>query len=188
MDWLLDITLMECLTLIAICVGPLFGVYVARTLRESDNGRERRLRIFKTLMATRATTLSALHVESLNCIDLEFCHRKKDRDVREAWRLYLSHLGEQVSDSDSSRWNDKSRDLLADLLCKMAQSLGYEEFDKAHIKESAYYPRGHLREADEQMLGRHLLLDVLEGKRPLLISIIQPPVNSGGSAAPLGRP
>ena len=50
----------------------------------SKSTYQRKLDIFKTLMATRATPLARTHVESLNRIDIEFTGIK-EKKVREAW-------------------------------------------------------------------------------------------------------
>lgn len=63
----------------------------------------------------------------------------------------------------------KRIDLLVELLYRMAQVLNYD-FDKTHIKTSAYSPMVHGVTEDEQKALRQGLLEVLEGKRQIPIS------------------
>ncbi|MDE2314976.1 MAG: hypothetical protein KGK06_01085, partial [Xanthomonadaceae bacterium] len=60
------------LTIAAVLLSPLIAVQVTRYLDNKKEVRERQLWIFKTLMATRASSMSPHHVEALNRIDLEF--------------------------------------------------------------------------------------------------------------------
>ena len=64
MEWLL--------TIVAIVFGPFLGIWVHGKLEDQKTTSQRKLDIFKTLMATRATPLARVHVESLNRIDIEF--------------------------------------------------------------------------------------------------------------------
>ena len=79
----------------AVFIGPIVAVRLTRYLDNKKEARERRLWIFKTLMATRATTLSPHHIEALNRIDLEFDGKSLgDREVIDAWKAYLDLLGD----------------------------------------------------------------------------------------------
>jgi hypothetical protein len=72
-DWLI---------IVATLVGPIVAVQVTRHLDKQKETRDRKLIIFKTLMATRQYNLSMEHVQSLNSIDLEFSSKKKsEKDV-----------------------------------------------------------------------------------------------------------
>ena len=170
------ITMVEWLTLIAVFTGPVVGVWLASVIRKVDNKRERQRQIFKTLMATRATTLSVDHVQALNRIELEF-NGRGDKEVQGAWRLYHAHLSNVPSSTNQplgEQWSKKSEDLRADLLFSMAQRLGYGDIDKAQIIQSAYYPEGHGRDAFEQATGRRLILEILSGEKALPVKITQP--------------
>ncbi|GAI89978.1 unnamed protein product, partial [marine sediment metagenome] len=121
------------------------------------------------LMKTRATPLSPSHVEALNTIDIEF-HKKKE--VVEAWKLLLDnfeHYPQNTTEQDYKAKLDasrkKSEELLADLLYKMAKELKYD-FDKVHLKRSAYIPRGHAElEIDQFILHRAGIGQMLQKKQ-----------------------
>ena len=85
--------LMEILVLIAIVGGPFLGIWAQGKLDEKRQAKERKLDIFKTLMATRATPLSPEHVRALNRIDLEF-NGGKEKEVQSAWNALVTHFGE----------------------------------------------------------------------------------------------
>lgn len=75
------------LMIIAVLVGPIIAVQLTRY---RDNLKERKLAIFKVLMATRAYNVSWTHVEALNRIDLEFDHNnRKEKAVIAAWKEYI---------------------------------------------------------------------------------------------------
>ncbi len=66
------ITIADWFMIGAVFLGPIVAVQLTRYLDNKKEIRERKLWVFKTLMATRASALSPHHVEALNRIDLEF--------------------------------------------------------------------------------------------------------------------
>lgn len=158
-------TIADWLMIAAVFLGPVVAVRLTRYLDNQKEIRERKVNIFKTLMATRAYTVSWAHVEALNRIDLEFDkNNKKERDVIDAWKEYLDLLNNSTIPID--QWGVKRVDLLVELLHKMARVLNYD-FDKTHIKNSSYSPRAHGETEDEQASLRRGLIEVLVGNRPL---------------------
>ena len=86
-------TLTEALLITATALSPLIAVQVTRYLDDRKEVRGRKLKVFKTLMATRAYSLSAAHVEALNTIDLEFSpKRRAEKATLDVWQQYLDHL------------------------------------------------------------------------------------------------
>ncbi|MGP9688126.1 DUF6680 family protein [Psychrobacter sp. AOP22-C1-C5] len=158
-DWLM---------IFAVLFGPIIAVQLTRYLDRIKEIRERKLNIFKTLMATRAYNVSWAHVEALNRIDLEFDHNnKKEKAVIAAWKEYLDLLSN--SSISSEQWSIRRVDLMVELLYKMANVLDYD-FDKTHIKNSFYSPIAHGATEEEQAALRRGLLEVLEGTRQIPIS------------------
>ena len=156
-------TIADWLMITAVLLGPIIAVQLTRYLDNKKEIRERKLWIFKTLMATRASALSPHHVEALNRIDLEFDSKnKKDRAVIEAWKAYLDLLGDTKIPQE--QWSVRRVDLLVELLHRMAQVLDYE-FDKTHIKNSSYYPRGYGELEEDQAAIRRGVKELVEGKR-----------------------
>lgn len=118
-------TIADWLTSSAILLDPIIAVQLARYLDNQKEERERKLQVFKALMATRAYTVSWDHVVALNRIDLEFDKdNKKEKAVIEAWKTYLDLLGDK--NMLPEQWAVKRIDLLVELLHKMAQVLDYD--------------------------------------------------------------
>ena len=161
-------TIADLFMIFAVLTGPIIAVQLTRYLDRIKEIRERKLNIFKTLMATRAYNVSWAHVEALNRIDLEFDHNnKKEKAVIAAWKEYLDLLSN--SSISSEQWGIRRVDLMVELLYKMADVLDYD-FDKTHIKNSFYSPIAHGVTEEEQASLRRGLLEVLEGKRQIPIS------------------
>lgn len=158
-------TIADALIILATLGGPVIAVQVTRYLDDRKEERGRKLQVFKTLMATRAYTLSPVHVEALNRIDLEFSGDKKsERKVIEVWRQYLDLLGDKSLSPE--QWGIKRVELLVELLYAMGQSLDYD-FDKTQIKNATYSPVAHGRIEEEQQAIRTQTLELLQGKRVL---------------------
>ena len=157
--------IMDFLVLSAIVGGPFLGIWVHGKLDARKQAYKRRLDIFKTLMTTRATPLSAQHVEALNRIDIEFIGGE-GKKVRGAWKILLHHFdnapvappipridaSQQEQDaygeafrqySDNvGRWVRHGDDLRTNLLMQMGASFQYD-FDEVQIRRAAYSPKLH---------------------------------------------
>lgn len=158
-------SLTDILMIFAVLTGPIIAVRLTRYLDAQREVRERKLLIFKTLMATRAYNVSWAHVEALNRIDLEFDKRRpKERAVIEAWKEYHDLLGNQSISPD--QWAVRRVDLIVEVLHKMALVLEYD-FDKTHIKNSSYSPRIHGETEATNAELRKGLIDLLNGKREI---------------------
>src|SRR4030095_15191097 len=97
-----------------VLAGPILAVQAQKWLEIRREERGRKLQIFKTLMATRATALNPLHIEALNLIDVEFSTKKKsDRSVINAWKVYLDHLANSNrKEQNAAAWVEQSHQLL----------------------------------------------------------------------------
>lgn len=162
--------IVDWITIAAIFVGPIVAVQLTRYLDDRREVRDRKLQVFKSLMATRAYTVSWTHVEALNRIDLEFDKRKKkERAVLDAWKAYLDLLSNDKFPFD--QWNVKRVDLLVELLHSMAIVLDYD-FDKTQIKNSSYSPRAHGDIEAQQAAMRKGTIELLEGKRSIPVYVM----------------
>ena len=166
-------SLTDILMVLATALSPVIAVQVTRYLDDKNEERGRKLQVFKTLMATRAYTLSPAHVEALNRIDLEFSTKRSgEKAVLDVWQQYLDHLGSKTLEGQP--WADKRVDLLVDLLHAMGLTLGYD-FNKTQIKNGTYSPTAHGRIESEQERLRQLLLELLEGKRVIPMHVTNLP-------------
>lgn len=172
-------TASDWLTLLAIVLGPVLAVQAAEFLNRRRASRERKLHIFRTLMSTRGANMAPAHVDALNVIDIEFQgRRKKDREVVEAWKMYLDHLNDRNYPRET--WGARRVELFIALLYKMALRLGYS-FDQSHLKNTSYFPEGYGMTMFEQQAIRKAVLDVLSGRSAIPMSIVGV---SGGGATP----
>ncbi len=167
----------------AVYVAPQKAFEAQWNLQLRDAARERRLQVFRTLMATRGNILNYRHVEALNLIDVEFSE-ESEKDVRDAWKLYLDHLNayvvEPTHEPDEAKLKvlqnqreERRRDLLAELLKKMGVQVGYG-VDFTYLKGRAYYPVGHGNMVEEESAVRRGLIDMLWKGRPLMVRNIIP--------------
>ena len=172
-------TIADWLMIAAVLLGPIVAVRLTRYLDNNKEIRERKLWVFKTLMATRAYTLSPNHVEALNRIDLEFDpDRRDEKQVLDAWKGYLDLLGDKSLSPE--QWNVKRVDLLVELLFHMGHALDYD-FDKTQIKNGTYSPIAHGRIEEQQEQIRQGVIDLMQGKRVLpmfLTNIPSPPTDT----------
>jgi hypothetical protein len=169
-------SLTDILMISATALSTLIAVQVTRYLDDKNEERDRKLRVFKTLMATRAYNISPAHVEALHSIDLEFNSRKPmEKAVLDVWQQYLDHLGQ--TQMEPTQWNLRRVDLLVDLLYAVDKSVGYD-FNKTQIKNGTYSPTAHGRIEDEQSRIRAMTLELLEGRRELPMKINNVPLDA----------
>ena len=160
----------------AVLCGPVLAVQAQKWIETAREKRNRRLNVFKRLMATRGAVLSPAHVEALNMIDLEFGGRgKRNEKVRATWKEYLDHLCNLSEDPEQQRqqlpiWTERKDVLLAELLHEMGSAVGYK-FDKVQIRRGIYAPRGHANWELETQLLRRFLIELLAGQRTLPLDV-----------------
>jgi|RhiMetdeSRZDD1v2_1073273.scaffolds.fasta_scaffold07421_14 hypothetical protein len=108
-EWLMWLVIFATLT------GPVLAVQTQKFIERLRDKRQRKLRIFHTLMATRAARVSPGHVEALNMIDIVFYGSKqKEKRILESWKIYqdhLNHLGENPTTEELNAWSRKGDDL-----------------------------------------------------------------------------
>jgi len=166
------------LLIVATVSGPVLAVQVQKWVENWKQSKERRERIFKTLMATRAIRLGADHVGALNLIDIEFHDKSGQKKVRTAWKAYRTHLGEAVPEDKAREavFSATREDLFTDLLYEMGVSLGYD-FDKTEIKKSGYGTVYQSNvEADAEIIRKGLAA-ILSGKAAFPMSVVDFPAD-----------
>jgi hypothetical protein len=174
--------LKDWLVVLATLLSPLVAIQIAALLNRRSQVREEQLRIFRTLMATRASTLDVSHVQSLNTIDVVFSGKSaKQEAVRRQWKQYLDHLNDKHYPRE--HWEMKRKELLVELLDTMGQHLGFN-FDKTHLKNQSYYPQGYDDLEVEQAALRRATFEIVSGKRPLPMWVANLPPQHGSSSLP----
>jgi hypothetical protein len=180
----MDIKPTDIAIVIATLLGPFLAVYVTEQQRKKADVRNRKIHIFRTLMATRSACLAASHIEALNLVEVEFdSSQRQERAVVDSWRMYLAHLNDSNYPVES--WEARRSDLLLELLYSMSLALGYS-YDKSQIKTGTYYPRGYGDAESDHLQTRKLWLEVLKGERalPMKAFTSQPPPPPAQPPAP----
>jgi len=176
--FLTEIKASDWATIIAVFLGPIVAIQIQKYIEVVKDAKERRLRVFKDLMATRASTLAYQHVVALNQVGLEFQGNKFSKVVN-AWKTYLDHLGSFPNDEEDAMakvWVEKKNDLLSDLLYEMGSSLGFY-FDKVHIKKAGYIPKAYSEQEDENRFIRKSLVEIFSDKKCIPLNIVSLPVD-----------
>ncbi len=167
----LQISWMDIATLLAILVGPLLALIVTWTRDKRREDRARKLNLFQSLLRTRSTRLDPLHVSSLNVVELEFYGNDT---VLVPFRNYIRHLSDPMPLPDEQdRFFEARNDLFLTFMAAMGASLNFK-FDKHDLGRLAYAPMGWDRDETQQRRNAALLTDLLEGKRALPVTSMQP--------------
>jgi hypothetical protein len=166
----------DILSIAAVLLSPLVALQISEVIGRRRERRQRRLNVFRTLMATRASVLAPEHVQALNMIDIEFHGSDtQSRAVLNAWKAYLDHLNQ--TQTDAALWGSRREDLFVDLLYEMSRHLDYD-FDKTHIRRTSYFPKGYGDLEADQLAIRKALVSMLSGKESFpifLTGMNQPP-------------
>jgi hypothetical protein len=146
----------------ATILGPILAVQAQKWLERSRAVHERRNVIFRTLMATRAATLSPRHVEALNAVPVEFYgSTEKLRKINESWKIFLDYHIDNVSVDDA--WWRKRAELFLDMLHLISQFLGYK-FSRPQLARDIYNPKAHGELETEQAIIRQGLAKLFKGE------------------------
>ncbi|MBV6689405.1 MULTISPECIES: DUF6680 family protein [Xanthomonas] len=182
------VTISDGLIILATLLGPIVAVRVQKWIELLRETRQRKLWVFHTLMATRASRLSSDHVQALNMIDLAFYgdrifgfrkRTKKEQCVLDAWREYLDHLNTLIDNEPAQQWVSRGHELFVNVLYAIAVEVGLV-FDRVQLKKGVYSPSAHGRVEDEQERVRQLAISVLSGEQPLTMKIESMPSDKDG--------
>ena len=184
---------------VAVIVGPILAVQAQKLVESFSEKRERRMRIFRTLMSTRAERVHREHVQSLNMIDIEFYGRvipilrikyqtKKEQAVTHAWKMYNNHLSRQSEYESLEQWHKKGDELFVELIYAMSPCLSYD-YDKVQLERDCYRPKAHGDYEQSQLNILTGFEKVVSGERPLPMYIMNlPPVTNQESEEKAGEP
>jgi len=136
--------------------------------------KEKRERIFRTLMSTRGFRAFPAHVEALCGVEVEWT-RKDDEKVRSAWKAYNYHLNRQdvptdINDPANVAWRNELEELFADLIVTIGESIR-KPLDKTDVKRGAYGPRAWWEYEQETSLLRKGLLSVIANGKGLAVPV-----------------
>jgi hypothetical protein len=161
--------LSDWLTITAIIVGPIAAWLLSYAINKRKEAKDRKLNIFRTLMATRSFFLRFRleHVGVLNTIPVEFSNEEK---VLKAWRDYLFTMNS--TENNEELWR-KRNDAFFELVHRISKSIGYN-LDKDQIMNTSYEPSGYGDEAQDWIKVRKSLIDILDHKAALPVEIKEP--------------
>lgn len=160
----------------ATLLGPILAVQAQKWLERRRATEERRVHIFRVLMATRAAILSPGHIEALNAIPVEFYGTKGMlKQINDAWKLFLDHNTHDAPTTEV--WWQKRIDLFMDLLFLISQFLGYG-FSQAQLKRDIYSPRAHGELENEQTIIRKGLVRLFNGETVLPMAVKEFPATA----------
>lgn len=160
----------------ATLLGPILAVQAQKWLERRRSIEDRRVQIFRVLMATRAAVLSPGHVEALNAIPVEFYGTKGNlKKINDAWKLLLDH---HTPDAPTTEvWWQRRIDLFMDLLFLISQFLGYG-FNRAQLQRDIYSPRAHGELENEQTVIRKGLVRLFNGETVLPMAVKEFPATA----------
>lgn len=163
------------ITVFAIILGPILAVLITRLIDHKRDKSRRKLDVFRDLMKTRQARMSEEHVLALNLIELEFYGHK---EIIKKYRNYIKHLSSPLPvKEEQDRYFVQRGELFIELLKELGDELGYN-FDSGDLEKLAYAPTGWTNQQNVQLRNSNLLMEVLEGRRPIPIAnIVLPPDN-----------
>jgi hypothetical protein len=166
MDWTLKVG--DLAIVCATLLGPVLAVQAQKWIERARESKQRKVAVFRTLMATRGAMLSPEHVAALNAVPIEF-YGKSDplRDIGVAWKTLLDHLNNFTG---TDLWGQTRLDLFNVLLLKISTYLGYP-FSALEIKREVYLPAGHITLQTDQDIIRKGLVQLFDGKTPLPMDV-----------------
>jgi hypothetical protein len=153
-------------TIFAIFVGPIRAVQITRRNDSERVKHNRQYDIFYNLMRTRRIQLAPERVTALNLVQLEFYGKEK---IISAYKSYISHLSLPVPNEEGGRFLEDREDLFFDLIHEIGCELGYT-LDKRELNKFSYSPQGWNIEQNEIQMFRRLMIQLLNGDRPLPIT------------------
>lgn len=164
-DWINILILV--VTGVAVYIGPIRAVKIARQEEERAQKTKQKADIFAALMKTRRFQLDPEHVSSLNLIQVYF---GDDAAVLAAYKAYIRLLSRRAIPgvADESFWKERD-DAFIELVYEIAKALGSSQ-DKKEIESLAYSPEGWANDAATSRKLQSLLIEVFEGKRAVPIT------------------
>lgn len=166
-DWTIKVTDMA--IIFATIAGPVVAVQAQKWVEHGREVKQRRIAIFQTLMATRASLLSPAHVEAINSIPVQFYGRGGPlKDITDAWKAYIDYLTPRGIPDEV--WGPRRMELFFDMLLLISKFLSYS-FNKVELMNEVYSPRAHADMQTEQDIIRQGLARVFKGEIALPMDV-----------------
>lgn len=161
------------ITTAAIVVGPIFAVLITYKLQRSNDQQQRRLAVFRSLMATRKTQLSPERVQALNLVEVEFYGKSS---VLAKFKSLIETY------NDQQRWrstdvavlkavNQEVDDRTVQLLDEMGKVLGYR-LASLELLRGGYYPEAFSQLEYQQQQIREFLVGLNSGQKVVPTAVV----------------
>ena len=182
------IKLGEALTIFVVLLGPILAVQAQKWVERRQAKRSMKDDIFRKLMSTRGSRLSAEHVQALNMIDIAFYgvrlwgmrfQTKMEKAVSRSWRDYFDSLETDTTNftaEQHGRLGENRFDKFITLLGTIAIAQNYD-FEPVDLRRRMYSPVFHTQVEDEQTAIRVGLAKILRGEAalPMMVTNFPPP-------------
>jgi hypothetical protein len=156
----------------ATLFGPIFAVLISLWRERRTALYNRRLQVFRTLMATRKVGVSAEHVTALNMVEVDFY---KCATVESAWQHYKTHLDVHTdTPAADAAWMEERETRLAKLLCAIGAVLDFK-IPAIEIFKGGYAPKGWMIREGRQMAALEYLNALSSGTKAVPVEITSPP-------------
>ena len=164
----------------ATIAGPILAVQAQKWLERGRAIQDRRVAIFRALMATRAARLAPAHVEAINAVPVEFYGSKpKLKAIVDDWHAYLDILASRELTGEVLAVQRQKAFL--DMLHKMSTYLGYG-FSRSELEKDVYYPEGHKLIEDDAETIRRGFAALLKGEIALPMAVKEFPYDEDAGA------
>lgn len=162
-------------------LGPILAVALTLWREKVNSIYNRRLYVFRTLMATRRISISGDHVNALNLVEVDFYHCD---GVTKAWTEYKEHLN-NTSIPEDDNWREKKEKLLANLLFAMGAVLNFD-IPAMEIFKGGYAPLGWAHRDAQQLGAYQFANDLAAGKNciPIYVMGINSPAHPAETNPP----
>ncbi|MGD9851839.1 MAG: DUF6680 family protein [Nitrospirales bacterium] len=176
LDSILPCTSVETIvTIMAILLGPMFGVWLTHRLQDYKDQRQKRMDIFRALMRTRGLPRSVEQVGALNLILVEFAKGKKDKKVRDACDAYIQELVIPYStDNEANREAKRTKEntLLSVLIREIGKTLNFE-LDGFDILQKKYVPQDWLDDETRKSDLLIKLINLFRGRNSVPVTMVK---------------
>lgn len=188
-DVIANIHLIDWLTIVAIIIGPLVGIWVTRFIDKAKEKQHQKWQIFVTLIKMRGQFLSYENVGALNMIPIIF---RDETDVILKWKSLISVFND-------TGWNDQAKipslnnsvhNRVLDLIEVIGKALGANLPNENEFK-IGYSPMLWKTIEDEQSQIRQGLISLLNRKSAIntvtFITELQIPQNQSSTDDPSSK-
>ena len=159
----------EWLTIFAIVIGPLLGVWLAEYLAKHKSQTERKHAIFRALWASRIGGMSHASTEALNLIPYEF---QKNATVINTWRAYLATVNQRsINPEENARLSSLIAPAYNELLFSIVEVLKID-IQQRDVLQGTYLPQGIADKHEQEEQMRKSFIEFFAGTKPVSVKII----------------